>query len=152
MSNLLKKLQEKFEEVGIDICDIECGESFDQSLDFDPLSEKVETFNLENVDEYSFLLPGKVIITVERSGGGEGEGEAVHRVVGIFDILEVDLEYEKDEWGNKTKAVMFTSEGVEYIRYTGFYSSYNGTDWDSISYATQVYPSPKTVVDWSEKK
>lgn len=56
-------------------------------------------------------------------GGGEGEGESVVRV----------LKFENDI----------------YIKFTGYYYSYDGTTWDDE--ITQVYPAQETITVYVEK-
>lgn len=65
------------------------------------------------------------IRSVYREGGGEGEGEYVERVLSI-------------------------SLGDEevFLRTTGFYSSYSGTDWSGEW--VQVFPQAVTVVRYAE--
>jgi hypothetical protein len=36
-----------------------------------------------------------------------------------------------------------------FIKFDGYYASYSGTDWETVS---QVVPVDKTVVDWKEVK
>jgi hypothetical protein len=66
---------------------------------------------------------------VYANGGGEGGGDHVERVLSIID--------EKDE-------------AIYHLRITGFYSSYNGTDWDDEW--EEVEPYEVTVTKYKKKK
>lgn len=66
---------------------------------------------------------------VHSQGGGEGEGEYVERVFAVKD--------EKDEV-------------LHYLKITGYYSSYNGTDWDDKW--EEVEPYEVTVTKYKKKK
>lgn len=66
---------------------------------------------------------------VHSQGGGEGEGEYVERVFAVKD--------EKDE-------------ALHYLKITGYYSSYNGTDWDDKW--EEVEPYEVTVIKYKKKK
>lgn len=66
---------------------------------------------------------------VHSLGGGEGDGEYVERVFAIKD--------EKDEV-------------LHYLRITGYYSSYSGTDWDDKW--VEVEPYEVVVTKYKKKK
>lgn len=68
---------------------------------------------------------------VDSEGGGEGEGEYVERIVAVF------------KYGEPADSL------VGLVQVTGFYSSDNGTEWDT-EY-NEVSPKPKTVIQWVSK-
>lgn len=65
---------------------------------------------------------------VDSEGGGEGEGEHVHRIVAVF------------KYGEPADSL------VGLVKVTGFYSSDSGIEWDT-EY-NEVTPKPKTVIEW----
>jgi len=87
----------------------------DAGMLFDELYE-IGARRIGNGD-YPSSLPIKL---VHRVGGGEGQGEYAERV------------YEHDNDGE-----------MIYFKITGFYSSYDGTDWDSD--IQRVTPQEKTI-------
>jgi hypothetical protein len=92
---------------------------------------------LEDLDysDLGFEFSGKIdhdtfrIKLVHEVGGGEGEGETVERVWEVIDT--------------------FVDKSLGFAMLTGFYTSYNGTDWDST--LTRVYPRQVTVTQYFDK-
>lgn len=87
--------------------------------------EKVQENNLHKAEDG--LIEG--IELVYQEGGYEGEGDHVWRV---FKVTE-------------------GTEELGYISLDGFYSSYEGTEWDWNS-LQQVYPREVTVVQYFTEK
>lgn len=85
------------------------------------LNKAIEEYSLSEV-AYGEIeeLEGKKLELVYKHGGGEGGGSSVVRV------LKID-----------------TEQGPLFAKFTGYYSSYVGTEWDSEF--TQVFPKEKTV-------
>ena len=75
------------------------------------LGDGLDTSNVGDIEELtsSDSVDGIHIECVHAEGGGEGEGEHVERVFAIYAP------------GNET---------LGYMRVTGFYQSYNGTDYN----------------------
>ena len=86
-----------------------------------------EVFDLY-MQESSFDLDGEwVHLRMAYSeGGGEGEGDYVERVIGVKVEGETEI----------------------FLRTTGFYSSYEGTEWTGRW--VQVFPQEVTVVRYAE--
>ena len=93
---------------------------------------EIDEDELEDVFSYSEAkqLPSYTI-KMEESYGGEGQGDDYWFVLSITEsaILGEDL---KDSI---------------YIRFNGWYSSYNGTEWDGGF--SIVYPKPVEKIEWT---
>lgn len=59
------------------------------------------------------------------------------------DVEEVDSQGDYEGGGDFAMKVLFFKDHNVYIRQTGFYSSYNGTDWND-DYR-EVFPKEKTI-------
>jgi len=91
-------------------------------MNFEELKSKIEEVGVDAVgyEDYDEVESGLYLTTVHEVGGGEGGGDYVERV------------YEHDNDGEPI-----------FVRITGYYSSYNGTDWnDGVK---QVFPKQKTI-------
>lgn len=66
-----------------------------------------DVYEVEELDEDD-VVDGIYIKIVDSEGGGEGEGDYVHRIWGVF------------KGGNT----------LSHIRVTGYYQSYNGTEYN----------------------
>jgi hypothetical protein len=85
-------------------------------MNFQELKAKIEDIGISDVAYEDFdekELPLKLVHSV---GGGEGGGEYVERV--------------------------FEHAGI-FVKLTGYYASYSGTDWDED--VVQVFPKQKTI-------
>jgi len=82
-----------------------------------PIQDKIP-YMLIDGQKFIFYLADKV-------GGYEGEGEYVSRVVAVFTEQ---------------------NECVGYVQVLGFYTSDNGTEWDTDF--VEVEPYVKRVIDW----
>lgn len=71
------------------------------------------------------------------SKGGEGQGDYA---MTVWAVVPADAEPVRQ----KDKTV---SEAIVYLRLEGFYSSYNGTDWDTDS-IQEVAPTPVVRTEW----
>lgn len=89
-------------------------------MNFQELSEIIKDLGVSSVAREDFNKEDLDMELVHSQGGYEGDGEYAERV------------FEHDNGGEKI-----------YIKITGFYSSYNGTDWDSDF--EQVQPKQKTI-------
>lgn len=94
--------------------------------------EAIYLGELENIPKElkrSRLQPAQnhTLEVVESEGGHEGEGEYVCRVYAVVNAK---------------------GESVLYVRQTGFYESYNGTEWDDT--LVQVYPREVMVTQYHE--
>lgn len=90
-------------------------------LDVGTDCDELESMKMKNALHH-FTMP-----CVHSEGGGEGEGEYVERVFAVKD----------------------GDEALVYFRITGFYSSYNGTDWDDGF--SIVEPYQKTITLYRDK-
>lgn len=77
----------------------------------------------------------KIMLVVYSEGGGEGEGETVVRVFGIFDILSQD-----------GKKFSLSLEDATYFKLGGWYASYEGTTYDSFDDMVAVTPVEKSII------
>lgn len=84
---------------------------------------------------YNQPLGGLVMIQVDSEGGFEGGGDYADVV---YAIAPVGNDAEKGR----------VKDAVFYVRYTGSYSSYNGTEWDED--AIIVQPIDVTVVKYHQ--
>lgn len=81
------------------------------------------SINGHELDELNNEVIGDVRVSVvDEVGGGEGEGEYVHRVYSFSS---------------------FDNTVLTYVKITGFYESYNGTSWDD---ADPTFVFPKEVM------
>ena len=96
---------------------------FNQVLD--EAGEHLSVFDYSGSPE---AINGFELKEVYSEGGYEGGGEHAEVVVGIFH-------------GN---------EALAYIRFTGFYNSYEGTEWDTSS-VERVYPREVVVTQYFDK-
>jgi hypothetical protein len=87
---------------------------------------EAEAFDSTYRNRAPFL--GYYLTVADEEGGYEGGGEYVERVIGIHN-------------GDKTKCVSF-------VRITGHYESYNGTEYDDEM--KQVWPHQVTVTQYKE--
>lgn len=71
------------------------------------------------------------------SKGGEGQGDYA---MTVWAVVPADAEPVRQK--DKTVA-----EAIVYLRLEGFYSSYNGTDWDTES-IQEVAPTPVVRTEW----
>lgn len=77
----------------------------------------------------------KIMLVVYSEGGGEGDGETVVRVFGIFDILSQD-----------GKKFSLSLEDATYFKLGGWYESYDGTTYDSVDDIVSVTPVEKSII------
>src|SRR6266404_8450601 len=70
------------------------------------------------------VVPGLGTVTLEEHFGGEGQGDHAHLVFRVHCLTD-------------------TEEWLKYYQVDGYYSSYEGTDWDGDLY--QVTPRQKTI-------
>lgn len=77
-------------------------------MNFQELSQKIIDIGVAAVCHEDFNKNELPLKLVHEVGGHEGDGEYAERV------------FEHDNDGEKI-----------YVKFTGFYSSYDGTDWDS---------------------
>jgi hypothetical protein len=63
--------------------------------------------------------------------------------VGLGTIAEVHSEGNKEGGGEYSEIVYHFVDYDVYLRITGFYTSYNGTDWNDNW--TEVFPQEKTI-------
>lgn len=89
-------------------------------MNFEELKAKVKKIGVAKIGNDDFDQNELNIRLVHEEGGGEGEGEHVERV------------FEHDDNGK-----------LIYFRITGFYSSYEGIDWDTD--VEKVKPVLKTI-------
>ena len=69
--------------------------------------------------------------------GGEGQGDHAEQVYAVLKFSE--------DISSMTKA---TATVVGYVQWVGFYSSYNGTEWDLIDDVTAVIPNHYTALNY----
>jgi len=104
------------------------------SIVFNPLETNTE---LKYTDKYSeiedIIIDGTIIVLVWSEGGYEGGGDSASNVFGIFEV---------DALSN------INPEPISYFMVNGFYSSYNGTEWNELDEWRFVKPTAKTVIDW----
>jgi len=100
-------------------------------MNFQELKNKIEEFGIKNIgrayiakDTQDFLTANNLSIVLSE-GGHEGDGEHVERVF---------------KYNGETEDTFF--------RISGFYSSYEGTEWDED--IVQVYPHEVTITVYKE--
>ena len=91
------------------------------------------------------LHDGKYICIVHGEGGGEGGGEHVSRVFGVFDIIShTHIDGVEEEF---TVTVDYNSG--KFCELTGYYYSYDGTTWNDALDIQDVTPKLVSVVRFS---
>ena len=91
------------------------------------------------------LYNGKYLCVVQGEGGGEGGGEDVSRIIGVFDVIShTYVEGSEEEF---TVTVDYNSG--KFCELNGYYYSYDGTTWDDVSDIADVKPKLVTVVRFS---
>lgn len=99
----------------------------------DDFEEEIQNFDFNNGDKIAEMIPWKekvlfvdgYSLSVEDEFGGEGEGDSYWFVFKL--VLPNEKEY--------------------YVKYNGYYNSWDGTSWDSYE-PELVEPYEKTVRDW----
>ena len=89
-------------------------------MSYEELVKEIKEYGVSSVANEDFNSSELPIELVHAEGGHSGDGEYAERV------------FEHDNNGEKI-----------YVKITGFYSSYDGTDWDSD--LKQVSPLKKTI-------
>jgi len=67
---------------------------------------------------------------LDETGGGEGGGDYVQRIVGVFEKVDSVCVY------------------IGAVEIEGFYSSYDGIDWNDEDTFESVVPKAITAIDW----
>lgn len=80
-------------------------------------------------------VDGYYLCVVHSIGGGEGGGDHVERIIAAYKLIESTYD----------RIVLDTSY-ASFCKLTGFYSSYDGIDWDED--LRMVSPSLKTIVEF----
>ena len=83
----------------------------------------------------SASIDGYYLCVVNSIGGGEGGGEHVERIIAAYKLIE-----------STDDRIVFDTSDASFCKLTGFYSSYEGTDWDED--LRMVSPSLKTIVEF----
>lgn len=83
----------------------------------------------------SASIDGYYLCVVNSIGGGEGGGEHVERIIAAYKLIE-----------STDDRIVFDTSDASFCRMVGFYSSYEGTDWDED--LETVSPSLKTIVEF----
>lgn len=80
-------------------------------------------------------VDGYYLCVVNSIGGGEGGGDHVERIIAAYKLIE-----------STDDRIVFDTSDASFCKLTGFYSSYEGTDWDED--LEPVSPSLKTIVEF----
>lgn len=118
------------------------GDVIPESRKLLPLNEKAEDEVTVEVSGSSWfpvkycMHDGYFICIVQSEGGGEGEGEYVSRVFGVFKIINHTF-YEGCT--ENFKVTVDYSSG-QFCELNGSYYSYDGTTWDDITNMVNVKP------------
>lgn len=86
---------------------------------------------------HTCIIDGHLFACVKSVGGNEGDGEYAERIVGAYPIVE------RNDVGVKVDI-----DTAVFFKFTGFYNSYEGIDFDSQHDATVVTPRIIEVVDY----
>jgi len=88
------------------------------------------------------MIDGLILREVEGHGGGEGGGDSVLRVWAVIEGAEL----KKSKYGPHYVG----GTEIAHIRATGYYSSYNGTEWDESS-PELVFPQVVSITKYYNK-
>ena len=90
---------------------------------------------------------GFALFEVYSIGGHEGEGDAVVRV---FEIRKNVTSVKQNLYENDPYVEITDGKTVGYFKVTGFYSSYDGIEWDNNF--TIVFPRQVQITEYHESK
>lgn len=106
--------------------------------------EPIKNAGIKDVDfdkyfNHSCIIDGHLFACVKPVGWDECEGEYVERIVGAYPIVE-----------RNHNGVKVDIDSAVFFKFTGFYNSYEGIDFDSEYDATVVTPRIIEVVDYEQ--
>lgn len=88
-----------------------------------------------NIEDY--IVDKHLLVVVDSTGGSEGEGDYVERIIGAYPIYNVANE---EYWINVNEA--------KFFKLNGFYASYDGVTWDSPHDIVEVKPKLVQVIKY----
>lgn len=100
-----------------------------------PLLGDVKQIKLNKWTPSHATVDGYYLCVVNSIGGGEGGGEHVERIIAAYKLIE-----------STDDRIVFDTSDASFCKLTGFYSSYDGIDWDED--LRMVSPSLKTIVEF----
>jgi hypothetical protein len=103
----------------------------EQYMNYQEIKEKLTEIGIKTGDE----------IVAEFYEGGNIDEETLVAMFGDVEVIDEQGGYEGGG-DYAMKVFLFKAHNI-YIKVTGFYSSYNGTDWDGTF--TEVFPQQKTI-------
>lgn len=113
-------------------------------------SPEVQSMWEKNRDAWEAYVKSKytdeknLAIYQETSGSADERDEEYRNLLGLGEIEEVHLVGDREGGGDYSCKVFHFKQHNVYIKIEGYYSSYNGTDWNDNLY--EVVPQEKKII------